>query len=276
MSRGHRTFLRTILVACLWLCTLTVLVPFVFVVITSLKDSREAGLFRLSLPAKYHLLENYTVVFGQGRILQGFMNSIVITSASVALVLICAALLSFYIARSRSKASSFLYYFFIMGMTAPLSLVTTFKLLSILHLLSSRLGVILIFSGIFISFTSFLYVGFIKTIPRELDEAAVLDGCSAARIFASIVLPLLTPVTSTCAIICFMGIWNDAQVNLFFLNNSDYWTMPLNIYRFFTYYRVDWNYVFGSIVLSTLPVLIVYVFGQRYIIEGMVAGSIKG
>jgi raffinose/stachyose/melibiose transport system permease protein len=276
VSRGSRKLRQALLAAFLWMCTLVVLVPFVFVVITSLKDSREAGLFSLTLPAKFHLLDNYAVVFGQGRILQGFMNSILITSVSVALVLTCAALLSFYVARSRSKASPFLYYFFIMGMTAPLSLVTTFKLLSTLHLLSSRAGVILVFVGTFISFTSFLYVGFIKTIPRELDEAAVLDGCSAARIFGSVVLPLLTPVTSTCAIICFMGIWNDAQVNLFFLNNSDYWTMPLNIYRFFTYYRVDWNYVFGSIFLSTLPVLIIYVFGQRYIIEGMVAGSIKG
>ena len=260
----------------LWIFSLIVLIPYLLVVLTSVKSSREAGLFQLNIPSEIHILDNYKVVFEKGNIVQGFINSVVITGISVAIILLCSSMLSYYIARVKNRVSYSLYIYFIMGMTTPISLVTTFQMLKMIKLLNTKLGVILIFCSILIPFASFIYVGFIKSIPMEMDEAAIIDGSGPYRLFASIILPLLKPASFTCLILVFMSVWNDAQIVLFFLSRSEDWTMPLNIYRFFSYYRRDWNYIFGSVCLSTLPVIILYLFGQRYIIEGMISGAVKG
>jgi len=260
----------------LWIISLIVLIPYLLVILTSVKNSSEAGLFQLNIPSEIHIIDNYKVVFEKGKVFKGFYNSTFITVISVALILICSALVSFYIARVKSRTSSFLYMFFVMGITAPISLVTTYQLLKIIGLIDTKPGVILVYCGILIPLSVFIYVGFIKTIPLEMDEAAIFDGSSPYRLFIHIILPLLKPVTFTNLILVFMGIWNDAQIVLFFLSNSDEWTMPLNIYRFFSYYRTDWNYIFGCVFLTTLPVFIVYLFGQKYIIEGMISGAVKG
>lgn len=260
----------------LWAASLIIFIPYLLVILTSAKNSKEAGLFRLSFPSEFHILENYRTIFERGHIIQGFINSVVVTFGSVALVLVCAALLSFYIARVRGKFSDFLYRFFLLGMVAPISLVTTFNVLKGLNLLNTRLGIIMIFAGILIPFAMFIYVGFIKTIPREMDEAATIDGCGPYRMFAVIIFPLMKPITFTAAILVFMNVWNDSQIPLFFLNDNQYWTMPLNIYRFYGYFRTDWNYIFGNILLTTLPVFLIYLVGQRFMIEGMTSGAVKG
>lgn len=260
----------------LWGSSFLIFIPYLLVILTSVKNSKEAGLFRLSLPSEFHLLDNYRTIFERGHIWQGFMNSIVVTVGATLLVLACAAMLSFYIARVQGKVSSFLYQFFLLGMVAPISLVTTFNVLKSLHILNTRLGIVMIFAGILIPFAMFIYVGFIRTIPREMDEAATIDGCGPYRMFLIIIFPLMKPITFTAAILVFMNVWNDSQIPLFFLNDNQYWTMPLNIYRFYGYFRTDWNYIFGNILLTTLPVLVIYLFGQRFMIEGMTSGAVKG
>ena len=260
----------------LWIISLIVLIPYYLVIITSLKDSKEAGIIQFTIPSKLHFVENYRVVLEKGKVFQGFYNSISITFISVVLILISSAFLSFYLARVKSRMSSFLYMVFIMGLTAPVSLVTTYQLLKMLGIIDTKIGVILIYCGTLIPFATFIYVAFIKTIPLEMDEAAIIDGSGPYKLFWKIILPLLKPVSFTCLILVFMAVWNDAQTVLFFLGNSDEWTMPLNIYRFYSYYRTDWNYIFGSVFLTTLPVMILYLVGQRYIIEGMTSGAVKG
>jgi len=258
------------------MCTLIVLIPYAMVVLTSFMTTREAGLFRLRLPTEWQIIENYALVFERGGIVRAFINSVHITGVAVVLILLSAMLLSYYIGRVQNKLTRGLYLFIVVGMTAPISLVTTFQLLSYLNLLGTRMGVIFIFCGMLIPFATFVYVGFVKTIPRELDEAASIDGCGPTHYFFVVILPLLKPVLFTVFILVFMAVWNDAQTILFFLGDSNDWTMPLAIYRFFGYFHADWNLIFGAVFLSTLPVLIIYLFGQRFIIDGMVAGSIKG
>lgn len=275
MSRKRKVTLL-ITESALWLGTMVVIIPYLLVVLTSLKNSREAGLFNLKLPEKFLLIENYKVVFERGYVFQGFMNSVFITGISLVIVLFCSACASFYIARMKTKLSTFLYNFIIIGMMAPITLVTTFKLLKDFHLLNTKIGVVFIFASTLIPFASFIYVGFVKTIPRELDEAATIDGCGPYRLFSVVIAPLLKPITFTAGILVFMAVWNDSQIVLFFLNDNSNWTMPLNIYRFFGYFRTDWNYIFGNVILTTLPVLLFYLFGQRYVIEGMISGSVKG
>lgn len=260
----------------LWAISLLVLIPYVLVVLTSFKNSKEAGLFQLNIPSEINVIANYKMVFEKGEVFQGFYNSLVITGISVVIILLASAFMSYYIARVKSRFSSFLYFFFIMGMAAPISLVTTFQLLQKFGILDTKAGVIAVYAATLIPFAAFIYIGFIKTIPLEMDEAAIIDGCGPYKLFLLIILPLLKPVTVTCLILVFMAVWNDAQTVLFFLSNSDQWTMPLNIYRFFSYFRTDWNYIFGSVFLTTLPVLILYLFGQKYIIAGMISGAVKG
>ncbi|PYI51287.1 carbohydrate ABC transporter permease [Paenibacillus flagellatus] len=260
----------------LWALSAFILVPYLMVVLTSLKSSKEAGLFRLELPSEIHLWDNYRVVFERGLVLQGFTNSMLVTAGSVVTVLLCSALLSFYIARMRGRISEALYRFFLLGMVAPISLVTTFDVLKTFKLLNTRTGIVMIFAGILIPFATFIYVGFVRTIPRELDEAATIDGCGPYRLFAVIIFPLMKPITFTAGILVFMNVWNDSQIPLFFLNDNRYWTMPLNIYRFYGYFSKDWNYIFGNILLTTLPVLLLYLLGQRFMIEGMTSGAVKG
>ena len=260
----------------LWICSLFVLIPFALVVLTSFKSTAEAGLFELKLPSEWFVVENYKVVWEHGNILTGFINSVIITVPAVAITLCVTALLSFYIARAKTKFAFGVYLYTVLGLAAPICLVTTFQLLKVLHLLNSRLGVILVLIGLQIPFATFIYVGFMKSIPKDLDEVALIDGCTPFQMFIRIILPLLKPVTVTNMLMIFMFVWNNADVTLYFLNKTEMWTMPLMIYNFVGYYDMQWNYIFGCVVLTSLPVFILYLFQQKNIVSGMVSGSVKG
>ena len=125
-------------------------------------------------------------------------------------------------------------------------------------------------------FSIFLIYGFIETIPRELDEAATMDGCSPLRLFFSVILPLLTPVLVTSGILNFLGVWSDFLFPLYYLNDSDNWPMTLAIYNFFGRFNTQWNLVSANILLNIIPVIVVYLLGQRYILSGMTSGAVKG
>lgn len=259
----------------LWVFALAWLIPFVLVILTSLKDRGSAALFQLTLPEIWHW-ENYKVVWEEGEIVRGFLNSVLISVPTVAVAVIFSSMLAFWLARVKTKISKVVYMFVIMGMTVPLIIVTTFVLLKDIKLLNTHLGVVLVEAALQIPLTTFIMTGFIEGLPKELDEAATIDGCGPYRMFWQIILPLLKPVLFTTMILVFMNSWNDSQVPLYFLTDASKWPMPLNINRFSLFRTKEWHYIFGSVFLSTLPVLVAYIFGQKYIIEGMTAGSVKG
>ena len=145
-----------------------------------------------------------------------------------------------------------------------------------LNLVNTRLGIILLYAAINIPLSLFLCYGFISTIPREIDEAAVIDGCGPIRLFVNIILPLLKPIISTLFVLNFMAIWNDFTMPLYFLNNSTKWPMTLAVYNFFGAFENSWNLVSADIILTLIPVLIVFILGQKYIVGGVSAGSVKG
>ena len=267
--------LNKILEIILWVIAIAWLIPFVLVILCSLKERTEAGLFQLSFPATW-LWENYKVVWEEGDILKGFLNSILISVPTVLITVLTSAMMSFWLARVKNKISKVIYVFVILGLTLPLTIVTTFVLLKDIGLLNTHLGVILVEASMQIPLTTFIMVGFMEGIPKELDEAAVIDGCGPHRMFWQIILPLLKPVIATTLILVLLNSWNDSQIPLYFLTDNSKWTMPLNIFKFSKFRYKEWNYIFGSVFLSTLPVLIAYLFGQKYIIDGMTAGSVKG
>ncbi len=148
--------------------------------------------------------------------------------------------------------------------------------MQITQLIDTRMGMIILYAAGQLPFSLFLIYGFVSSLPRDLDEAAIIDGANPFQLFFQVVLPLLTPVLATTALLSFLGIWNDFISPLYYLNNSSKWPMPLAVYNFFGQFEQEWNLVSADIVLTIVPVIIVYILGQRFIISGMTSGSVKG
>jgi raffinose/stachyose/melibiose transport system permease protein len=274
-ERQKKRWANALLQLLLAAASLMILLPLMIMLQGSFKDVKEASLLNLNLPSAWHF-ENYRVVFERGRVGRAFWNSLVITVSSVALTTLCASMASFYMARSRRRFASLLYSVFMLGLIAPMSLIPTIKLMQALSLNNTYAGIILLFAATNMALSVLLMTGFIKTIPKELDEAAIIDGCGLMRAFFSVVLPLLKPVVVTSAIVVFMGVWNSFMMPLYFLSDSDMWPMPLTVYNFFGQYQSSWNLVFADLTMTAAPILVVYLIGQRYIIDGMTAGAVKG
>ena len=162
-----------------------------------------------------------------------------------------------------------------MGIAMPTNFVTLTKVMQVTHLINTQFGIILLYAATQIPFTVFLIYAFVESLPRELDEAAIIDGCSPLRLFFSVIYPLLTPVLVTSAVLNFLGIWNEFLIPLYYLNSSTKWPMTLAVYNFFGQFQSDWSLVSADVVLTILPVIIVYLLAQRFILSGMVAGAVK-
>lgn len=249
------------------------IIPLFMVLVNSFKTSKEAGKFAVTLPAEW-LFSNYSIVFESADIGKAFINGVIISTGSVLTILIVASIAAYAIARSRSRWANVLYYVFLCGLVIPIAFIPTYLVLDKLNLLGSYMGLILVSATYGLPMSVFLYTGFIKSLPRELDEAAIVEGCPPVRLFYSILLPLLKPVTVTLLIFNFVGCWNDIQVPLYF-SNSDKWALPLTVYSFYGAYSSSWNLIFADIVLTVLPLLVLYILGQKYIISGMTAGAVK-
>ena len=187
-----------------------------------------------------------------------------------------AALAAFILSRQRTRVNRALYFFLIMGIALPINFFTLTKMMQVTHLINTRPGMIILYATLQIPFAVFLIYGFVASIPRELDEAATIDGCGPIQLFFRVILPLLTPVVVTTAILSFLNTWNDFIMPLYYLNSSSNWPMTLAIYNFFGQYKQSWNLVSADILLTILPVLIVYLAGQRFILSGMTSGAVKG
>lgn len=254
-------------------CALIFLIPLWMVFINSLKEKKEASEFSVALPVKW-LFSNYIEVFQSANIPRAFINGVIISAGSVLIILIFSSIAAFAIARSSSRWSNIVYYVFLCGLVIPVAFIPTYLVLNVLHLLNTYIGLILVAATYGLPMSIFLYCGFIKSIPREMDEAAILDGCRPLRMMFQIIIPLLKPITVTLLIFNFVGSWNDIQVPLFF-SNSNKWALPLTVYNFYGAHASSWNLIFADIIITILPLLVLYVFGQKYIIAGMTAGAVK-
>lgn len=255
--------------------SLLVLIPMVVLFLNSFKSQGESNKMSLSLPKEW-IFANYKTVIEQGKLVSSFLNSLLYATCSVLIIVIVVAAAAFVIARNRKGINNFIYYFILSGIAIPINNVALMKVLQALNLVNTRLGIILVYAAINIPLSLFLSYGFISTIPREIDEAAVIDGCGPIRLFIKIILPLLKPIISTLFVLNFMAVWNDFTMPLYYLNNSAKWPMTLAVYNFFGAFENSWNLVSADIILTLLPVLIIFILGQKYIVGGVSAGSVKG
>ncbi len=270
-----RNLLTAIKAILLWGISVLVFIPLLIIVFNSLKTQGEAVSMEFSLP-EVPMLRNYIEVMEQVNIGQAFLNSIIISVFTVLVATVGAALCSFVLARRRTRLHRFMYMFFLVGLVAPLNMVPAILVLQKLHLMDSLLGLILLYSALVTPFTIFLYYGFISSVPKELDEAAIIDGCGPLGLFWKVIFPLLKPVTVTVVILNFMNAWNDFITPFYVMNSSDKLPMTTMVYSFFGQFQRSWHYVSVIMVMIVVPIIIVYAIGQKYIIAGMTAGAVKG
>jgi raffinose/stachyose/melibiose transport system permease protein len=258
-----------------WILSLIVIIPFAVIVINSFKSDAEATVLTLKLPEKF-LFENYLVVFERGNLAVSFFNSIFHSVVSTTLLVVVVAFSAFVLARNTSKLNQFIYFFLILGITLPLNYIPLMNVMKALNLINSHLGMILLYTGMGIPISLFIAYAFVRNIPRELDEAAVIDGCNAFSLFYKVILPLLKPVLVTIFVLNFMNVWNEFTAPLYFLNSVDKWPVTLAVYNFFGQFSAQWNLVSANIVLTSIPVLIVFIIGQKHIVGGLTSGAVKG
>lgn len=256
--------------------SLVIIAPLLIMVLGAFKDPTEVTAFNLALPKKW-LFENFSVVIERGKLFVAFKNSILITLASTAITILVSSLAALVLARRNTGLSRFLYYFFFLGTIIPMQIMPTIRLFTVLDIYGGYLNVIILYSAINIPFSCFLYTGFIKGIPRVLDESAFIEGAGAVQVYFYIVLPLLKPCNITVLILLFTGIWNEINIPLYFLNDPTKRTLPLSVYQFFgTYGGSNWNLVFADLTLAALPVILLFLFMQKQFISGLTEGAVKG
>jgi raffinose/stachyose/melibiose transport system permease protein len=264
-----------------------IMMPFLLVVLNSAKTSREIILSPMSLPASWaQLFQNVTAIFNNPSTdyLGAFLDSLIITVLSLCVIALFSAMCAWALVRNKKKWSTVVFMFFVSAMVVPFQvvmfpLVKWFKIMGDIinfPLLGTYHGITFAYLGFGCSMSIFIFHGFIKSVPLELEEAATIDGCSQARTFFEIVIPLLQPTIITVLILNGIWIWNDYLLPLLILGSSGrVQTIPLAVTAFAGSYLKQWDLILTSALLAMVPIIVLYLFAQKYIIKGMVEGAIK-
>ncbi|RKX87809.1 MAG: carbohydrate ABC transporter permease [Spirochaetes bacterium] len=252
------------------------LMPIYFAVINSFKPLSEIVTSYTDFPKSFYL-GNYIKAWIKTDFPRVFLNSLIITVISLSGIILISSMAGYILVRTPGKLSWLLFVIIVSSMIIPFHtimiplIVVTRKL----NLSNSIPGIILVYWGLGCNFAIFLYHGFVKTIPHELEESAVMDGCTPYQTFFKIVMPLLVPVTSTIAVLDALWIWNDFLLPLLLLQRKAIQTIPLSQYIFFGQYYSDWGLALAGLILAVLPIVIFYIFMQKYIVKGITAGAVK-
>lgn len=261
-----------ILLAAVWF------LPIYYLIVTTLKDPQEATLNPLSLPSSLKI-ENYIDAWSKMEFPRAFGNTLFITVVSVLLIVMFTSMAGYALARTKTKWGVRIFLFFLAGLIIPfqMNMVSLYKIVKNLHLMNSAFAVILVNVAMNTPQGLFLFKEFIEsTIPKELEEAAEIDGCSVVRKFFVIVLPLLKPVISTVVIIVTLNVWNEFMTPLLFLQSREKDVILQEVSRNIGQFTTDWTALFPMMMLGVAPLMIFYIFMQKYIIAGVAAGAVKG
>jgi raffinose/stachyose/melibiose transport system permease protein len=252
--------------------------PIWMILVNAAKPFQEAQNPGFGLPHHWALIANFREVIDQGAAGTGLLNSIAVTGCTVALVLLVGSMAAWVFARSASRLVRTLFYVSIVGILIPAPVITSVYLDAQLGIQGSRMSLIGLYSGVYLSLAIFLITGFVRTIPRELEEAAQIDGASRLRIFWQIIFPLLRPVLFAAGVVLWVYVWNDFFYAFFLLNGSSKQTLPLGLFSVVSSnsHSTNWNYVFADVIVVSLPLVLVFAIGQRRILAGVMAGGVKG
>lgn len=253
-------------------------IPFAFIILMAFKDRRQANLLDFSWPTGFHLWDNLVTVITTRNwmLVTAFINSTILTVTSVTLLVVFGAMVGFVLARRKTRWNPLVEFLILAGLMIPPAVVPTIWLLQGIKLFGTLHGMVLIEVAYNLPFTIILYRAFIATIPRDLDEAAIIDGARPLDVFFRVILPLLWPVTVTNIVVQSVGIFNDFTNPLYYLPGNANATVQLTLYNFQSQFNTSYNLLFTNIALITIPPLIVFLFFNRQIVAGMTAGAVKG
>jgi raffinose/stachyose/melibiose transport system permease protein len=253
-------------------------IPFVFMLLTAVKTADQASDLTFSWPSSWHVLQNLKDVFSARDyiLLTAFKNSIILTVVSIAVLVVLAAMVGFVIQRRPGRVANLANLLVLSGLIIPPAIVPTIYVLQNLGLFKTLPGLILVEIAFNLSFCVLLFRAFVAAIPRELDEAAIIDGASGLTLFFRVIFPLLRPVTITVIITTSVAIFNDFVNPLYFLPGDKNATVQLTLFNFQSQLSTQYNLLFMNIILVTVPPLILFNFFNQKIVSGMTAGAVKG
>ncbi|MFP7296366.1 carbohydrate ABC transporter permease [Neobacillus niacini] len=252
-------------------------IPFYFVIINAFKNTQESSLLNMNWPSSFHFIENVKEVISarDGMIITAFFNSVMITGISIVLLIILGAAAGYVLQRKVTKATPFFNFLILAGLIIPPAVVPTIWVLQEIGLFKTMPGIVLVEVALNLPFTILLYRGFMVTIPKSLDEAALMDGCGRFRLFFNIILPLLKPVSATVIVLTAVSVYNDFVNPLYFFPGAENATLQLTLYNFMSMYITKWNLLFTNVLLISIPPLILFIIFNKKIVAGMTAGSVK-
>ena len=259
------------------LCALFTLAPLLLALINSFKSNGEILTNVLSLPKEITGV-NYIRSFDKMHYLRSLGNTVFLAAGGVGLIILFSALAGWKLCRTKTKLSKFLLSLFIFSMLIPFSsiMIPLYKVVLVLNIKNSLFGLCFVYAGLGVSMAIFLYHGFVKGIPRELEEAAAIDGCTPLQTFFRIVFPMLKPVTATICITNVLWIWNDFLLPLIILSDNKKYTLLLSTNTLFGQYSSDWSAILSALVIAALPVIVFYALLQKQILKGITDGAMKG
>ena len=250
--------------------------PFYIIIVNSFKTKKEMFTSVLAAPKNFGYFDNYIKALEGLDFTVSLRNSIIITFCSIFLIVIFSSMTAWMLQRTNNKLSNIIVFIFISSMLIPFQAVMLplIRLMGKLNLLNMP-GLVFMYLGFGTSLSVFLYHGFMKGIPKELDEAATIDGCSKWQTFWLIIFPLLKPITITVSILNLIWIWNDYLLPSLTINKEGSQTIPLKVFFFFGEYTKQWHLALAGLTISIIPVIIFYFLMQKHIVKSVTAGSIK-
>lgn len=268
---------KAVLTAVLLALALLFLFPLLLVFLNCLKSQREIVASLLSFPTELHF-ENFPNAVRQMNYVQAFLNSVAVTVLSVAGLILLASMTAYQVVRRKCIASRVISALMVASMAIPFQvlMVPSVIVARELHLVNSQWGLVVMYWGFLLPMAMFLYQGFIKGVPRELEEAAMIDGCGQIRAFFRIVFPMLRPITATVAILNVLSVFNDFTLPLIMLSSQNVKTLPLSFSVFYGSYLNEWQLIMAALVLTIFPVLVFFLLMQKNIVAGLTAGALKG
>ncbi len=257
----------------LWGYAAIVLIPLLLVVSNSLRPTREIFKHPVALPT-HPSFDSFIEAWEKANFNVYFVNSLMITVAAVVLATAVAALAGYMLGRYKFRGSILLSAYFLAGLMLPfrLAIVPLFLLLNDMGLIDNRMGLILVYAATGIPFSIFILSSFFRQLPQELSEAARIDGANEFTIFGRIMLPLVRPALATVIVFQFVPLWNDFFFPLVLLRSTDKWTLPVGMTRFFGEFQADWSTLFAGLIITTLPLVIIFLLATKQIIAGLTAG----
>ena len=254
------------------------LVPFAFIVLTAGKTQQEASRLEFSWPTEWVFLENLRTVIETNDfiIIRAFVNSTILTIAAVAIMVVLGAMVGYVLQRRQSRWNGLINMLVLAGLIIPPAVVPTIWVLQGTGLYGSLAGLIAVHVAFGLSFCILLFKAFVGTIPRELDEAALIDGAGPIRLFFQVIFPLLRSTIVTVIVVQAVTVFNDFTYALYFLPGADGATVQLTLYNYQSQGLNQWNLLFMDVLLITIPPLIMFMFFNRQIVAGMTSGAIKG